>query len=193
MPNCEINPFVNSLSSLGRNVSTLQWRHNGRDGFLNHRLLDCLLNRLFRRRSKWTSKLRVTGLCEGELWPVNSPHKGPVTRKMSPVDDVTMIYDHRVCHTGRDRLRLTALTTNHHGGGAKRRSCTFVVYRETRQRQHTWSRTDIVVHAVQLMWGIIWNLNYDRTIVYQGGQNIGWFIVSDKSKMSRLVVTAYAG
>ena len=59
--------------------------------------------------------------------------------------------------TGRDRLRLTALTTNHHGGGAKRRSCTFVIYKETRQRQHTWSRTDIVVHAVQLIWGIIWN------------------------------------
>ena len=60
--------------------------------------------------------------------------------------------------TGRDRLRLTALTTNHHGGGAKRRICTFVVYGETRQRQHKWSRTDIVVHTVQLMWGIIWNL-----------------------------------
>ena len=25
----------------------LQWRHNERDGFLNHRCLDCLLNRLF--------------------------------------------------------------------------------------------------------------------------------------------------
>ena len=60
--------------------------------------------------------------------------------------------------TGRDRLRLTALTTNHHGGGAKRRICTFVVYGETMQRQHKWSRTDIVVHTVQLMWGIIWNL-----------------------------------
>ena len=59
---------------------------------------------------------------------------------------------------GRDRLRLTALTTNHHGGGAKRRICTFVVYGETMQRQHKWSRTDIVVHTVQLMWGIIWNL-----------------------------------
>ena len=23
-------------------------------------------------------------------WPVNSPHKGPVTRKMLPFDDVTM-------------------------------------------------------------------------------------------------------
>ena len=39
----------------------LQWRHNERHGVLNRRCLDCLLNRLFRR----TSKLRVTGLCEG--------------------------------------------------------------------------------------------------------------------------------
>ena len=44
---------------------TLQWRHNERDGVLNHRRLNCLLNRLFRRRSKETSKLRITGLCEG--------------------------------------------------------------------------------------------------------------------------------
>ena len=31
--------------------------------------------------SKKTSNLRVTGLCEGNS-PVNSPHKGPVTRKL---------------------------------------------------------------------------------------------------------------
>ena len=43
---------------------TLQWLHNGRD----HQLHDCLLNRLFRRISKKTSNLRVTGLCAG-----NSP------------------------------------------------------------------------------------------------------------------------
>ena len=29
---------------------TLQWCHNGRDGVSNHQRLDCLLNRLFRRR-----------------------------------------------------------------------------------------------------------------------------------------------
>ena len=40
---------------------SLQWRHNGRDGVSNHQPHDCLLNRLFRRRSKKTSKLRVTG------------------------------------------------------------------------------------------------------------------------------------
>ena len=54
---------------------------------------DCLLNRLFRRRSKKTSKLRVIGLCVGNSpRPVNSPHKGPVTRKMFPFDDVIMFY-----------------------------------------------------------------------------------------------------
>ena len=36
-----------------------------------------------------TSKLRVTGLCaRNSPWPVNSPHKGPVTRIMFPFDDV---------------------------------------------------------------------------------------------------------
>ena len=42
----------------------LWWRHNECDGVSNHRRLDCLFNRLFRRRSKKTSKLRVTGLFE---------------------------------------------------------------------------------------------------------------------------------
>ena len=61
--------------------NTLQWRHNERNGVSNHQPHDCILKRLFRRRSKKTSKLRVTGLCEGNSrWPVKSPHKGPVTR-----------------------------------------------------------------------------------------------------------------
>ena len=45
--------------------------------------VSAVLNRLFRRRSKKKSKLRVTGLCVGNSpGPVNSPHKGPVARKM---------------------------------------------------------------------------------------------------------------
>ena len=51
--------------------STLQWLHNERDGVTNHQHHDCLLNRLFRRRSKKVSKRRVTSLCEG-----NSPVTG---------------------------------------------------------------------------------------------------------------------
>ena len=52
--------FINTRSS-----TELQWRHNGRDGVLDHQLHDCLLNRLFGRRSKKISKLRATGLCAG--------------------------------------------------------------------------------------------------------------------------------
>ena len=48
--------------------ASLQWRHNERDGVSNHQPHDCLLKRLFTRRSNKTSKLRITGLCEG-----NSP------------------------------------------------------------------------------------------------------------------------
>ena len=49
-------------------VSTsLQWCHNGHNSVSNHQPHDCLLNRLFRRRSKKTSKLRVTSLCEGNI------------------------------------------------------------------------------------------------------------------------------
>ena len=49
----------------------LHWRHNDHDGVSNHQPHGCLLNRLFRWRSKKTSKLRVTGLCVG-----NSPGTG---------------------------------------------------------------------------------------------------------------------
>ena len=49
--------------------TVLQWRHNGHDGVSNHQPHQCLLNRLFGRRSKKTSKLRVTGLYVGMLYP----------------------------------------------------------------------------------------------------------------------------
>ena len=49
----------------------LQCRHNEHDSVSNHRRLDCLFNRLFRRRSKKTAKLCVTGVCEGNL-PVSA-------------------------------------------------------------------------------------------------------------------------
>ena len=72
-------------------LGALWWRHNDHDSVSNHQPHECLLKRLFRRRSKKTSKLRVTGLCvRNSPGPVNSPHKGPVTRKMFPFDDVIM-------------------------------------------------------------------------------------------------------
>ena len=71
---------------------TLPWRHNELDGVSNHQPYD-LLNRLFRQRSKKknqgsASLALVWGI---HRWPVNFPHKGPVTRKKFPFDDVIMI------------------------------------------------------------------------------------------------------
>ena len=44
---------------------SLQWCYNECGGVSTHWRLDCLLNCLFRRTSKKTSKLQVTGLCAG--------------------------------------------------------------------------------------------------------------------------------
>ena len=82
---------VKRLSKCQWNNTTLWWRHNDHDSVSNHQPHECLFKRLFRRRSKKRSKLRVTGLCVGNSpGPVNSPHKGPVTWKMFPFDDVIM-------------------------------------------------------------------------------------------------------
>ena len=69
---------------------TLQWRHNGRHNVSNHQPHDCLLNRLFRSRSKKTSKLRLTGLCAG-----NSPGTGEFPAQMaSNAEDVSIWWRH---------------------------------------------------------------------------------------------------
>ena len=72
---------------------SLQWRHNGRDSVSNHQPYDCLLNRLFRRRSKKTSNLCVTGLCAG-----NSPGTGEFHAQMaSNAENVSIWWRHHVC------------------------------------------------------------------------------------------------
>ena len=71
---------------------SLQWRHNGRDSVWNHQPHDHLLNRLFRRRSKKTSKLRVTGLCAG-----NSPGSGEFPAQMaSYAENVSIWWRHHM-------------------------------------------------------------------------------------------------
>ena len=81
-----------ALSANPNTTDSSHWRHNDYDGVSNHQPHGCLLNRLFRRRSKRTSKLSVTGLCVGNSpGPVNSPRKGPVTRKIFPFDAVIML------------------------------------------------------------------------------------------------------
>ena len=71
---------------------SLQWRHNGRDGVSNHQPHHCLLNRLIRRRSKKTSKLRVTDLCAG-----NSQVTGEFPAQMtSNTENISIWWRHNI-------------------------------------------------------------------------------------------------
>ena len=75
-----------------RLVTSLWWCHNGRDSVSNHQPHHCLFNRLFRRRSKKTSKLCVTGLCVG-----NSPGTGEFPAQMaSNAGNVSIWWRHHV-------------------------------------------------------------------------------------------------
>ena len=97
-PNVVTKAFIWYLSSESRNWGCprlirfikSQWRHNGHDGVSNHQTHDCLLNRLFRRRSIKTSKLRVIGLSAG-----NSPVTGEFpAQKASNAEDVSIWWRH---------------------------------------------------------------------------------------------------
>ena len=70
------------------NIS-LRWRHNDHDGVSNHQPHGCLLNRLFRRRSKKTSKLRVTAL----VWGIHRDRWIPAQRA-SYAENVSIWWRH---------------------------------------------------------------------------------------------------
>ena len=71
---------------------SLLWRRNRRGSVSNHQPHDCLLNRLFRCRSKITSKLRVTGLCVG-----NSPGTGEFpAQRASNAENVSIWWRHHM-------------------------------------------------------------------------------------------------
>ena len=105
---------------------SLKLRHNGHDSVSNHQPHDCLLNRLFRRRSKKISKLRVTGLRAGK-----SPETGEFPAQMaSYAENVSTLWRHHV-GTGRENY-LCCLIMSHlewslgrHSG--VKRDCNFLV------------------------------------------------------------------
>ena len=66
------------FQSMVLGIYALQWRLHGRYSVSNHQPHHSVLNRFFRRRSKKTSKLRVTGLCAG-----NSPVTGEFPTQMA--------------------------------------------------------------------------------------------------------------
>ena len=82
-PNISVGEGIFEPPGLWGPGVTLHWRHNDHDGVSE-------LNRLFRRRSKETSKLRVTGLCVG-----NSPVTGEFPAQMaSNAENVSIWWRH---------------------------------------------------------------------------------------------------
>ena len=95
----EVSVSVNSVPT--PSPASLHWRYNELDGVSDHQPPDCLLAYVFRHRSKKTSKLRVTGLCEG-----NSPVTGEFpAQKASNAENVFIWWRHH------DRTRGQQLTT----------------------------------------------------------------------------------
>ena len=85
-------------------VRSLRWHHNGRDSVSNHQPRDCLLSRLFRRRSKKKLKLRVTGLCAG-----NSPGAGKFSTQMaSSAENVSIWRRHHESKDPGARLNISS-------------------------------------------------------------------------------------
>ena len=90
----------------------LLWRYNERNGVPNHQPHDCLLSRLFRRRSDKTSKFRVTGLCAG-----NSPETGEFpAQRASIAENVSIWWRHHAlpsCHSSAYHFRWGKLWWHH--------------------------------------------------------------------------------
>ena len=82
-------------------AGTLHWRQNECDGVSNHQRLDCLLNCLFRRRSKKKSKLRITVLGEG-----NSPVTGEFpSQRASNAENISIWRRHHESGKSRGKVQ----------------------------------------------------------------------------------------
>ena len=113
--------------------SSLRWRHNGRYSVSNHQPHDCFLNRLFRRRSKKTSKLCVTGLCVG-----NSPGTGEFpAQTASNAENVSIWWRH---HASVERHWMICGNSSH--------------------KLVIWYQNQYCIKIrVHIFWGIIWYRN----------------------------------
>ena len=87
--------------------TALQWCHHERDGVSNHQPHDCLLNRLFRRRSKKTSKHCVTGLCVGNL-PMTSEFSA---QRASDAENVSIWWRHHGINLGTQIMLLACVNS----------------------------------------------------------------------------------
>ena len=160
------NTFKRHYSHQNR-VSTLvaealQWRHNGHDSVSNHQPHDCLLNRLFRCRSKKTSKFRVTGLCAGNL-----PGTGGFPAQMASYAENVSIWwrHHGLCLFGVKSSSATIMMTTQASGCITRMIQNDVTLSEFRKLFIHSCRLSLLI--VVLLFRIIWILS---------GKSVKWLL-----------------
>ena len=107
---------------------SLQLSHNGSNGVLNHQHHDCLLNRLFRRRSKHQSSASLAYVREIHRWPVNFAHKGPVTYKMYPFDDFIVWNRYFILMVTVNRNFSEQALYTHDAFSQRQRSCSGIIH-----------------------------------------------------------------
>ena len=122
--------FSMSFPSMNNVVFSLLWLHNGSD-VSNHKPHDCLLNRLFRRRSKKNQSSASLAFVRGiHRSPVNSPHEGPVMWKMLSFDDVIMDANFSGTSSLRSNCHCTFFGCDDGSGGeeAKMKFCYLMMF-----------------------------------------------------------------
>ena len=92
-------------------LCSLHWCHNESDGVSNHRrLIVYLIVCSGADQRKHQSSASMVFVGRSHWWSVNSQHKGPVTPKKFPFDDVTMVCHHFPKLT----MPVLALCTGHY-------------------------------------------------------------------------------
>ena len=148
-----------------------QWRHNQYDGVSNHRRLDCLLYSLFRCRSKKTS----------HRWPVDSPHKGPVKRKMYPFHDVIM-KDQRTVIISSQFSSVLCIYTGYF--------LTLDVY-QFHHANLERAKNDLLVSQSKAFWKICIYLNTDRCLTCELGDSPSFVFIHRHVQLSSLALATF--
>ena len=131
-------------------ATPLQWRHNGCVGVSSHQPNNCLLNRLFGRRSKKASKLRVTGLCAG-----NSQGAGEFPAQLaSYAENIPIWWRHHA-------LRILLWRNERCARGYNRLWHVSLVAKKVKLSQ-TWIEKNGIMHSyhenLKSSWGGGWHL-----------------------------------
>ena len=143
-----------SIASTSNHSMSLQWRHNGRDSVSNHQPHGCLLGRLFRRRSKKTSKLRATGLCAG-----NSPGTDKFPAQMASNAETVSIWRRRhvIIDPSTNLNRLTLYVLNFSEG--KKHIFTFYVipphWHDRGSWNHFSNKTRTCLFYISISWVVM--------------------------------------